>query len=401
MTSIINFQTQVIDQNFDVQARLADLLRWQTEWKRRDGELEAITDRLNSDRPHELQLGMHIGNLRHRLETTITATPLEVRLEIIKKDGFAKLRQHLVKQFVALSKEQKKLWLNNLFFILTPQLRLLLNKIENLCNYRTLGQGRNVLLGGPSGMGKSTLLNWLAALNSAQVEEDRNIVKIIKVDAPAQQTSSKALFQRIIMDLGRTYKNSSSDELLLNKVVVLMQQCRVSLLEIDEIEHITKDILRRRLLELSNLSRRVPIICASCDPHLWVEGDNEVAGRWQDYIYLQPYKGEDLILLLSFIDLVLPFSGDSLLAASRIPVVKDGVKEFVDGSATIIEQLTGGILRDIMMLILDASLKAINRDKPALTPELLHQSWKEIQTGRVKDVIEMKNLRPGKTQTLK
>lgn len=56
-----------------------------------------------------------------------------------------------------------------------------------------------------------------------------------------------------------------------------------------------------------------------------------------------------------------------------------------DGPATLIQQWTGGILRDIMILIRDASRQAIEDDLPCLSPQLLKQAWKGIQEKRVTD----------------
>ena len=57
------------------------------------------------------------------------------------------------------------------------------------------------------------------------------------------------------------------------------------------------------------------------------------------------------------------------------------------GPAQLIEQWTGGILRDIMLLILDASARAIRRGLPHLSPSLLQETWRDIQTQQVTDFL--------------
>ena len=84
------------------------------------------------------------------------------------------------------------------------------------------------------------------------------------------------------------------------------QRCGVELLIVDEVEHITHPGLRRRLLELSNLTG-VPIVCASCNPIAWTAGDTEVQGRWNDYFELTQFTGPRLDVFLSMLDLLLPF----------------------------------------------------------------------------------------------
>jgi hypothetical protein len=50
-----------------------------------------------------------------------------------------------------------------------------------------------------------------------------------------------------------------------------------------------------------------------------------------------------------------------------------------------------GILRDIMILIRDASQQAIENDLPCLSPKLLEETWKGIQEKRVTDFSQEAN----------
>jgi len=342
-----------------------------------------MAEQLDAKKPLDIQRGVQISSLRRRLETKLVAKPLEVSLAQLEKYGYPRLRADLTKQFVALTQEERLLWLNNFLFILTPDLRKLTDKIANIRAYRSLGQQRNFLLGGKSGMGKTTFLNWLTVNNLPRVEQQRNIIPVIKVDAPRNQKSSKTLFQRIILECGHTYLKSSHDEDLLHLLILLFQQCHVELLVVDEIEHLVKDEYRRRLLEVSNLSHGVPIICASCNPLNWTAGDQEVQGRWNDYFELHQVTGPRLAALLSYLELLLPFSGNSHLPEFKLNTKSDSM----DGPAALIQQWTGGILRDIMILLTEASIKAIKANANSLSPELLKLTWDELQTKRVIDFL--------------
>src|SRR5947207_11261202 len=91
--------------------------------------------------------------------------------------------------------------------------------------------------------------------------------------------------------------------------------------------------LRRRVLDLSNRTQGVPIICASCNPIAWVMGDNEVAGRWNDFFELPPYTGERLSNLLASIEMLLPFTQPSYLALHTLgdePNKVDGPAKFIE-----------------------------------------------------------------------
>ena len=86
-------------------------------------------------------------------------------------------------------------------------------------------------------------------------------------DAPVSNRSPKPLFQRMLLACGAATLRGD-EEHYLQLLELYFQQCGVELLIVDEVEHITQPVLRRRLLELSNLTG-VPIVCASCNPIAW------------------------------------------------------------------------------------------------------------------------------------
>jgi len=379
-------QTVAADMDLDVQRRLSQLETWRAAWREEDEALLAHLEMLEPGRWLDLQRGVQIAGLRRRLTLQLVQQPLELSAEAVHLVGFPALRQHLTVQFAGLTQAQRLLWLNNFLFILTPDLRRLSDKIVRVRAHHALGQQRNFLLGGPSGMGKSTYLNWLALNERPVVETERNRVPVIKIDAPVSNRTPKPLFQRILMECGATYTATDNEEVLLMKLILFLQRCRSELLIVDEVEHITSPDLRRRVLEISNLTHGLPIVCASCHPLRWIEGDAEVRGRWNDYFELRQYTGQRLQRLLAFLELLLPFTGDAFLADHTLfPASKEGRQ--TDGPARLIEQWTGGILRDIMLLMLEASARAIRRNMPHLTPLLLEETWRDIQTSQVTDFL--------------
>jgi hypothetical protein len=212
-------------------------------------------------------------------------------------------------------------------------------------------------------------------------------VPFIKIDAPeSSNCTPKPLLQRIILECGLNYFKGDNEEDLLMKLVLYFQKCEVELLMVDEVEHISRNDMRRRLLEVSNLTPGVPIICASCHPLQWVEGDLEIAGRWNDYFELKQYTGDQLSQLLAFVELLLPFPAPSGLAFFEIKAEKG---ERLVGPAHLIEKWTGGILRDIMLLLLDASRQAIKQGLPNLSSDLLAATWSGIQSRQVTDFLRL------------
>jgi hypothetical protein len=230
-------------------------------------------------------------------------------------------------------------------------------------------------------MGKTTYLDWLMFHHLPVVEQERNRVPIIGIQAPVSNQTARPLLWRLLLECGHTYLGGDNEEILLMKLALYLQQCGVELIVIDEVQHIMRPELKRRVLEVSNMTRGIPIICASCHPIAWTEGDEEVKGRWNDFFHLRQYTGTRLDDLLATLELFLPFSQDSHLPARTL----DGRP----GPATLIEQWTGGILRDIMILIRDACRRAILESRPALELPILEAAWKEIQTKQVTDFLEL------------
>jgi hypothetical protein len=163
------------------------------------------------------------------------------------------------------------------------------------------------------------------------------------------------------------------------------QRCQVELLIVDEVEHIFQAGLRRRLLELSNLTG-VPIVCASCNPIAWTAGDTEVQGRWNDLFELTQFTGPRLDAFLTLLELLLPFEQDARLGLRELR--DDATQRVVAGPAHYIEQWTDGIVREIMVLVMDACAKALATEQPGLTVEILHQAWQDIKRAKVVNFLD-------------
>jgi hypothetical protein len=373
--------TMPLDPSLDVSRRLTDLQRWQADWQHIDRQLEEQLLQLDGNNLLELQQAVHISNLRRRMAMMLVRQPLSIPEGVLKNLGVEMVRSLFALQFARLTREERLLWLNSFLFFMTADLRKLDEKIAHVRAYRSLGQTRNFLLGGESGMGKTTYLDWLIFHHLPTVEQERNRIPIIGVEAPVSQNTAKPLLWRMLLECGQTYVRSDNEEVLLMKLVLYFQKCGVELIVIDEVQHIKRHELKRRVLEVSNMACGIPMICASCHPIEWTEGDAEVKGRWNDFFQLKQYTGTRLDDLLATVELFLPFSQDSHLSRRVI--------EGKPGPAALIEQWTGGILRDIMILIRDACSRAIERNDASLHQEILEATWKDIQTKQVMNFLDI------------
>jgi Bacterial TniB protein len=234
------------------------------------------------------------------------------------------------------------------------------------------------LLGGISGIGKTTYLDWYTSNYIPQIEPKRNHVPVIKIDAP-EGPSPKPVLQRILRACGIGYFERDTEEKLISKIVTYFQACGVEVLIIDEVEHIKYHNVRRRILEISNLTHHVPIICASCEPHKWIEDDPEIAGRWNDYFRLERYTGTRLQQLLAYINLLLPFPQNSFLSDMSKKNGTSTAKSSGGGTVAFVQKVTKGKLGNIMLLVREASTTAIEDNLSCLDEALLQQKWNNIQ----------------------
>lgn len=369
--------TAVVDENFDVHQRLALMQGWQKEYFREDEQLQFHLRQLDGSKPQDVQRAHQIGQLRKILILEQVREPLEVVLESDQLGSrYRSIRQNLVRQFFSLTKLDRLRWLDNFMFIVTPDLSRLHKKIIEHC---ALGQQCIFLLGALSGMGKTTYLNWLAAQNLPRVAEEGRMSPVaVKVDAPLHGTL-KTILQRMLLACGATYAKGDSEEDLLLKLEFYRQQSNLRLIIVDDAEHVPYSTMRNYLLHISSVVRDTPIICASTNPAAWVGGYKEIVGSWTDYVTLPTYTGERLRDLLAFINTLLPFTQESGLFLANL----NAGTEVIDDPVKLIEKWTGGILRDVVILLVHASRRAIEDDRSSLSPQLLEEAWKEIQTERV------------------
>ncbi len=373
-----------LDLRLDVAQRLGDLNAWMSDWQTQDQRLLQRLRSLDPGRRSDVLVGSQIASLRRQLALRVTRQPVHLDPDAVRRVGFSALRQNLGAQYAGLSIDERKLWLTNLAFLLTPSLQALIEKLDAIRRYRSLGQQRCFLLGGVSGVGKSSVLNWYAVNYLPLVQDTRNYTPVVKIDAPVSNRSPKPLFQRMLLACG-AIPTSGDEEYYLQLLELYFQKCGVELLIVDEIEHIVRPGLRRRLLELSNLTG-VPIVCASCNPIAWTTGDVEIQGRWNDYFELNQFTGSRLDAFLTLLDLLLPFEEDAHLGLREI--TNGQSQTTAAGPAHYIEQWTDGILREIMVLVMDACLKALDSKQPGLTMDILNQAWRDIKRAKVVNFLD-------------
>jgi hypothetical protein len=380
MTTTIG-RTVLMNADFDVQHRLQQLRDNVTKFRQKDELLMARIMQLDPNKFVDLERGAEIGTLRKVTELQLVDPPIELdsaAVDMMNSRDVNVMIDHLKREYARFSQEDRLLWLNNLHFLITPDIRKLNKKLADVRNKFSVGGLRNMLLGGPSRMGKTHFLRWCAFNHPPVVEEHRNRIPVVMINAPVTNQGARPLLKRLIQQCGANYTRHEQEETLLNKVLLLLQQCGVELILVDEIEHVTRYELKRRFIELSNLTTGIPMICSSVYPEMFVAGDAELRGRWKEPFTLTPFQGKRLESLLFFIELLLPFPSASFLSERTLSL--DGSTTI--GPAAFIEAKTAGILDDIVLLLRLASQTGIYNRQVCLEMPLLDVTWNRIQMKR-------------------
>ncbi len=350
----------------DVRKRLEELQVWESNWQAQNQELDNRIFRLK-ETPQDFQLIAQLVSYQEQIHVFKNPIPIVIDPQVINENYFVEMRD----QYRGLTIREKRLWMNQLYFVMTPELQRINKKIDFLLRDKYLGHSRNFMLGGLSGMGKTTFFNWRVNQTPAYVDFEYNVIPVIKIDSPIEPRNAKEIYQKIIQSCGKTFFVSDKEDSLFRKALTYMKKCRVQMLIIDEIEHMVKHSVRRKILELTNHLPNLCIAVASCDPEKFTHGDSEIAGRWPTQIDLHPFEGDGLDAFLDYVELFLPLTGSSHLSDRTI--IKNNRLE--EGPAEFIEKVTGGTLRPMMTLLRDACDQAFNGNFNCITMEILRKAW--------------------------
>jgi Cdc6-like AAA superfamily ATPase len=394
-------KVKLIDTDLDVKERLAELKLCHNNVLAMDQEYEKRLLQLEDERRSVVnktgarmidQKQNMIGIARRRLRILKVGIPLVSSPQVIDTTGYANLYKHFSAQYAELTTGEKLLWLENLSFIMTTDVMRTNEKLLHMLRRTEEGEQRNLLIGGSSGSGKTNFMNWFALQYAATVEPERNRIPVILVEAIKDDKTTKSLLQQTVLACGNNYVDDDTVHHLFNMIGSLFQICGVRLLMIDELNHLTDATQRRRVLEISNRTFSTSIVGAAVNPLEFRSGSPEIQGRFNDYVCFEPYKGKRLLQLLSVLEILLPFTTPSYLAARELEQTEGRKNRTVPGPAAFIERKTKGSFRYIMSLIRDAAELAIKRDYSNITYELLEETWASIQTSDPDEISRSEEL---------
>src|SRR5579871_3908086 len=111
-----------VDSNgvLNVRARLARQNIWRKEHAEEEALLYAQLRELDPGNPTQRVRARAIVNEIQRIEWKIVKEPLQIDPDAIQNLGVDGYRKAMAVQFASLTKDERKLWLDNLRFLMTP-----------------------------------------------------------------------------------------------------------------------------------------------------------------------------------------------------------------------------------------------------------------------------------------
>jgi energy-coupling factor transporter ATP-binding protein EcfA2 len=228
---------------------------------------------------------------------------------------------------------------------------------------------------GPTGVGKSTLLNSYAAQHPRQVLAETTRLPVLKVTVPAK-ASIRNFVTRLLVAVGDPLADRGTVGSLELRLLGLLRDSEVEVLMVDDLQHFVDRDSERVLHDVSNwlknLVKETHIACviAGLPEAEQVLNANPQLGRlFGDPHHLHPFtwdpKQPDTIqefrTFLQTLEGLLPLPEASYLAAMEM--------------AWRCYVASGGCMAYLMNLIRRAAQAAIQRDQPRLDQALLTEAF--------------------------
>jgi hypothetical protein len=186
------------------------------------------------------------------------------------------------------------------------------------------GPPRGMLITGLTGTGKSTISKEYAKKFPRYDAEDRTVIPVLRIELPSQPRPS-VIAEQLLIALGDPMPGEGTAERRLARAKVLMRACGVSLIIIDEVQHVTdnldarsRDVAADMLKNLMSEGIPVVFIGLSSSRAYFVK-NQQLGRRCTPKIHLNPFRvataeeRSEFLALLKAFHLGLPLDGDSAL----------------------------------------------------------------------------------------
>ncbi|OIQ93095.1 bacterial TniB protein [mine drainage metagenome] len=218
------------------------------------------------------------------------------------------------------------------------------------------GFAEGLFLTGPSGTGKTTLINYYVEKHHGVEEADRTTVPILVVETPSAPTA-KNLAETIQIALTGDIAKGTT-EFQTNRIYTLLKELRVELLIIDEIQHFVD---RKRIAETARVTdwlksfinkAQIPVVLIGLPRSLqMLELNEQLRRRFSARCFIRPFGFNDSIqqrgfrAVLKVLEAGLPYKCEASMfgfpMARRFHYASNGLFDYmakiIDGAVEITE----------------------------------------------------------------
>lgn len=243
-----------------------------------------------------------------------------------------------------------------------------------LFNQQT-GLTKNYWVVGPTGTGKTTLMDMLVKEFPPVERVDRKSIPVLAINIPALPTI-KNLAEEMLVQLGDPifYRGSAIDKTI--RILHLIKTCDIKLILFDEMQHFVDRGHKRAPAEVADWLKTLidkaqvsTVIMGLERTQIILDANEQLRRRFCRRIDLKPFDLECPISRSNFLGVIKKID-EALVMSSRLDLQQDG----------IVRQLhfaTNGTMDYMVKLMLGAYQIAINRQLPGIDRQCLELAFSD------------------------
>lgn len=155
--------------------------------------------------------------------------------------------------------------------------------------------GKGLIIVGPSGIGKTSMLKYYAGNFPKVMETQVTRIPVLIVTTPSTPTTD-SMAEAILLALGDPLASKGNAKDKLNRIKLLFEQCQVELLLIDEFQHFfyARTIVEFRTVTdwlkiFLNETAKAVVLCGLPEAEMVIQSNEQLARRFSSKYTLTPF----------------------------------------------------------------------------------------------------------------
>ncbi len=252
-------------------------------------------------------------------------------------------------------------------------------ELHHYCIQNKVGKG--LIIVGPSGLGKTSILKYYACQFPRVVETQFTRIPVLIVTTPSTPTTD-SMAEAILMALGDPLANRGNAKDKLNRIKLLFDQCQVELLFIDEFQHFfyARTIVEFRTITdwlkiFLNETAKAVILCGLPEAEMVVQSNEQLARRFSSKHTLTPFSFAPEQDFLEFRGILRSFQ-DGLPLPTEIPLHEANLaRRFLIASNGLLDYVRK-ILEGAVSVATAAGHQSL--DLPAYAEAFRREVWSDV-----------------------